>query len=100
MAALMSVVLPGWGHYYLGRRWLAAAELACALVLLGMAVARLVSVFLAVIDERAQIVDIITTLIPWVLIVTGFSVADGLFTLVVSHRLLIRDDRGGSGVRP
>ena len=99
MAALMSVVLPGWGHFYLGRRWLAAFELAGALVLLFMGIARLFGVFLAVVDERAQIADIVVALIPWLLILAAYSVADGLFTLLVSRRLVIRDD-AGSALRP
>lgn len=87
----MSVVLPGWGHFYLKRRWLAAAELAGALILLGAGVARIFGVFLAVVDERARIADIILALIPWVLILAGYSVADGLFTLVVSRRRIVPD---------
>ena len=94
MAALMSVVLPGWGHFYLGRRVLAAFEFACALILLVIGISRLLSVFLAVVDERAQISDIIVTLIPWVLILAAYSVADGLFTLVISRRLIIRAASG------
>ena len=92
MAAFMSVVLPGWGHFYLGRRWLAACEFACALILLAAAITRLIGVFLAVLDERARITDIILALIPWLLILAAYSVADGLFTLAASRRRIIRDD--------
>ena len=92
MAALMSIVLPGWGHFYLGRRRLAAVEFALAFTLLAAAITRLTSVFLAVVDERAEIPDIILALIPWVLILAAYSVADGLFTLAISRRRIVRDD--------
>ena len=92
MAALMSVVLPGWGHFYLGRRWLAASEFACALILLAAAIMRLIGAFLAVVGERARISHIIEVVIPWLLILAAYSVADGLFTLAASRRRIIRDD--------
>ena len=98
MAALMSVVLPGWGHFYLGRRWLAGCEFACALVLLAAAITRLIGVFLAVLDERARITDIILALIPWLLILAAYSVADGLLTLLLSRQLIIREDNEARAV--
>lgn len=93
----MSVVLPGWGHFYLGRRWIAACEFACAFILLAAATMRLIGAFLEVVDDRARIFHIIEVVIPWLLILAAYSVADGLFTLAISRRCIIRDD---SAARP
>ena len=89
MAAFMSIVLPGWGHFYLGRRRLAVCEILIALVLLGAAITQLFGVFLDVIHERATVAAIIEVALPWVLVLAACSVADGLFTLVFSFRRIV-----------
>jgi hypothetical protein len=88
-AALMSVVLPGWGHFYQGRRVLAAFELAGALVLFAAACARLGIVFMAAIDERATPLDLLWVCLRWSFVLVCYSVADGAFTLLVSRRLIV-----------
>ncbi|HEY3175363.1 MAG TPA: hypothetical protein VGK94_06320 [Candidatus Polarisedimenticolia bacterium] len=90
----MSIALPGWGHLYLGRRILGASELAVGLLLFGWALARLGLVFMSVLDERAQTLDLVWTCLFWALVLVGYSVADGAFTLIVSRRRLVPDTSG------
>ena len=89
MAALMSIALPGWGHFYLGRRVLAAFELAGGVLLFAAALVRLGVVFLAVLAERAGPQDLLWACLPWAFVLVCYSVADGVFTLLVSRRRLV-----------
>jgi hypothetical protein len=96
MAALLSVVLPGWGHFYLRRRVLAGVELAIGLILFGMAMVNLGIVFVRVLREQAPLLDLLRACPVWALVLASYSALDGLFTWAVSRRRVVPASAPGS----
>ena len=89
MAALLSAALPGAGHFYLGRRFLACIEAAGGLAIFLTALYRLGEVFLRVVGEAGNPLDLLAPCLRWSVLLAGYSVADACFTLLVSRRRLV-----------
>jgi len=89
VAALLSMALPGAGHWYLDRRALAVLEFLAGAILFAAALWRLFVTFLEVAREQAPLLDLVRVCVPWALILGAYSVADGLFTWLVSRRALV-----------
>ncbi len=96
LAAILSVGLPGAGHIYLGRRVLGALEMSGGLVLLGLALLRLGAVFMEALEGRTPPVAILRACVPWGLAIGAYSIASGLFTWLMSRRLVVPARSGRS----
>lgn len=84
------MALPGLGHLYLGRWTLGAIEMALGLALFAAGLARLTGAFVRMLREGTDPFSLLRVCLPWALILACYSVADGLFTLLVSrHRLVV-----------
>lgn len=93
MASLLSMALPGAGHYYLKRPILASLELGGGLILLGRGVLDLLAIFPAVVDGEKSSMALMTACVPWALILAAYSMCSGGFTWLVSrHRLVPAGD--------
>ena len=89
VAVLMSLAFPGLGHWYLRRRALAVVEMALGLGMLAAALAHMVMVFLAVVEETRPTMDILRVVLWWTPALVGYSVLSGLFTWLVSRRRVV-----------
>ncbi len=89
MAVLLSMALPGAGHWYLRRRGLATVEFGIGIALFATALWQLVETFLLVARGQAPLLDLLRICVPWALVLGGYSIADGLFTWMVSRRAIV-----------
>lgn len=95
LAVMLSVLLPGCGHLYLGRRALGLFELALGVVLFLSAIVKLGVVFLRVVNETAVPLDLLRACIPWTLALASYSLIDGAFTWLVSGRRVVLGSTSG-----
>ncbi len=95
VAALLSVGLPGLGHWYLGRRAAAILEASLGAVLLLASLVHLTVVFLASVEGRGSPFDLIGVVLRWAPVLIGYCLIDGALTWIVSrHRIVARTAPG------
>ncbi len=90
---LLSLALPGLGHWYLRRRALAVVEMALGLALLAAAMTTLVMAIYRSADAMQALTDTmraaIGEIIRWSPALIGYPLLDGLFTWTVSRRRVV-----------
>jgi hypothetical protein len=97
MAVVLSMGLPGLGHFYLHRRVLGTIEVLIGLGLFAAGIYEVVLAFLDALDQTAPVWDVMRVCLKWAPILIGYSILSGVFTWVVSrHRCVSPTGSGAS----